>query len=601
MSYRPNQKIRITVMNKIYSILNFVIAVLVGVQFFVPMMANGQNIISADPSNTFDSESIFINPAVIPFQHRQIVLGMKIYQLGFLKSQDFGLRNGYFSLSLPGAFSGTINLGLTGQNFSVPLYDQTNFSLLIAKRPIERVSLGIKYNLFTKSYHKGEFDLVEPNDPVFADGTFKLAHSIGAGIIFFPVSTLVIGLSCDHLNRPDVSLFQDNFKQPLVYDLGFRYSWTYFSSSVYLNYLQQHWQMNWVFETRPSASSTFKLGVVQQAAKFAVQLNMLEGLSLSYAFDYPFYEVNQLSRGSHQISFSYELDHRDRIKELQFTDFNKGNFPIFNLPSQYFVEIQTDKLEIISQQVVRTIDEEIPSAALKNLTEFELAMNDSVLNTPQFYRHGFLPSQNFSSFFASAKYSPKYQTWLAENFLSRKIDSLRFITDPNSVPRAENLRDFIVGHAQFDDRQIQIKHTEYHPATKRIEAHTLNHLAQKQYNTLNPESVSFRISAIKMRKYSGNWKLVITDCLEKEVKTFIGKGKVPDAITWDWLDDSGQLIKPDIYYYCVHWENKTGHWHKTQSKMFSVVKISRTLNIDIRSKPDNIDNPGQIVEIKFAN
>ena len=590
-----------TVMKKRFSAIKLLIIISIGMHLFIPVMVNGQNIISADPSDTFDSESIFINPAVIPFQHRQIMLGMKVFQLGFLKSQDLGLRNSYFSFSLPEAFSGLINLGLSGQNFSVPLYDQTNFSLLLAKRPFERMSIGIKYNLFAKSYHKGEFDLVDPNDPVFANGTLKLAHSFGAGIIFFPWSTLVIGLSCDHLNRPDVSLFQNSYKQPMVYDFGFRYSWTYFSSSVYLNYLQQHWQMNWLFETRPSASSSFKLGYVQQAAKFAVQLDLFEGLSMSYAFDYPFYEVNQMSRGSHQISFMYDLDHRDRTKDVQFTSYEKGNFPIFNLPSRFFVEIQMAKLEIISQQIVRSIDEEIPLEALKNLTEVELAINDSTLNIEQLYVHGYLPSQNLSSLYLSAKYSPKYETWLANNFLSRKITSLRFIADPNSVQRAEDLRDFIANHTPIKDQPIEIKHTEHAPITKRVETEILNRLAKTQSYSLNPETVSFHISSIKMRKYSGKWKLVISDCSENEVKTFYGKGSVPERVLWDWRDKDGTLIKPDIYYYYFQWENRNRKLRKTQPRMFSVTKISRTLNIDIRSKPENANDQNRVVEIKFAN
>jgi len=75
-------------MTKINSIHNYLIFIFVTVLIFYPIIANSQNIISADPSDSFDSESTFINPAVIPFQHRQITLGMKVYQLGFLKSQE---------------------------------------------------------------------------------------------------------------------------------------------------------------------------------------------------------------------------------------------------------------------------------------------------------------------------------------------------------------------------------------------------------------------------------------------------------------------------------------------------------------------------------
>ena len=565
------------------------------------MSANGQNIVSADPTNTFDLESIFVNPSVIPFQHRQITLGMKVYQLGFLSSEKLGLRTNYFSFSMPEAFSGIISLGVTGQNFTVPLYDQTNFSFIMAKRPIERLSLGIKYNLFTKSYHQRYFDLVNPHDPVFADGTLKLAHSIGAGLILFPWSTLTIGFSCDHLNRPDVSLFHDKFKQPLMYDFGFRYSWGYFSSSMYFNYFQQHWQINWTFESRPSASSTIKLGFVQQAAKLGVQLHIFDGLSINYAFDYPFYEIHQLSSGSHQISFMYDLDHSDPIKELQFTRYDESYFPIFNLPSQFFIEMGCDELEIISRKIVRTIDDEVPQNALNNLTEVELALNDSAISKQQLYGHGKLLHQNLNSLYNSAKYSPKYEQWFVENLSSTSIDSLRLIADPNSVMRAANLRDSLIAHTPLLDQHIEITQLQDYTITKRVEPQVLHPLTKEQNDFLKPESVSFHISSLKMRNYRGIWKLVVSDCSDREIKTFTGKGRVPMTISWDWRDNDGTLIKPDVYYYYFQWEDKTKQWCRSQPKIFSVTKISRTLNIDVLSKPDNKNNSGRVIEIKLAN
>lgn len=569
-----------------------------------PLIANGQNIVSADPSNTFDSQSIFINPAVIPFQHRQVTLGMKVYQLGFLKDEGLGLHNGCFSLSWPQTFSGLINLGLTGQNFSVPLYDQTTLSIIIAKRLIERLSLGIKYNLFTKSYHQRYFELVDPADPVFAHGTLKLAHSFGFGLIIFPWSTLSVGFSCDHLNRPDVSLYQDKFKQPLIYDFGIRYSFGYFSSSIYLNCLQRHWQFNWVFESRPSASSIFKLGFVQKAAKFSAEFYLFNGISINYIFDYPFYEVNQVSSGSHHISFIYNLDHGDRIKELQFTRYNEGKIPIFNLPSQFFVEIDTDNLEIISQKIIRTIEDNIPKEALKNLTEVEIAYHDSSHDVKQVYKHGSLPEENLSTLHGSAKYSEKYLEYLkrlAENSQSIPINSLGLIVYPISEQRATELRDSLVTSSPMLNQQIEIKQLENYPVTKRIEPQVLHRSSQEQRVSLNPELVSFHISSLKIRNYRGEWKLIISDYSGNNIKTVAGKGDVPREIYWDWRDNNGNLIRPDIYYYYFLWETKKGQLLHTQPKTFSVSKISRTLNIDICSNPIDTNDLGTVIEIKFAH
>ena len=562
---------------------------------------NGQNIISADPTNSFDMESIFVNPAVIPFQHRQVTLGMKIYQLGFISSEKLGLRTSYFSFALPEAFSGLINLGVTGQNFSVPMYDQTNFSVLLAKRPIERLSVGIRYNLFSKSYHEKFFNLVTPDDPVFANGTLKFAHSIGVGLIAFPWSTLSVAFSCDHLNRPDVSLFNDTYKQPLVYDFGFRYSLGYFSSSLFFNYFQNQWQLNWIFESRPSSFSTIKLGFVERSAKFGAQIHLFDGLSINYSYDYPFYEISQLSSGSHQISFLYDLDHADPIRELQFSKYDDAKFPIFNLPSQFFVDMDSDRLKIITRKIVRTIDEEVPQNALANLTELELAFNDSEIGKRQLYRHGKLGDKNLNSLFSSAKYSKKYEQWIADNFSSAGIDSLRFITNLNSAFRAENLRDSLIVGASFRDRQIEIKQLQNDPVTKRIDPHRIAPMSEADNYFLEPESVAFHISSLKIRNYNGVWKLVILDCTDHGIKTFAAKGRVPEAVSWDWRDSDGILIKPDIYYFYFQWQDKNKQWRRTQPKMFTVTKISRTLNIHVRSRPDDKDGPGRIVEIKLAN
>jgi len=583
---------------------NLLIPLFVIVLILIPISATCQNIISTDPSDPLDSESIFINPAVIPFQHCRVTLGMKLYQLGFLKNQELGLRSSYFSLSFPKAFSGFINFGLTGQNFSVPLYDQTSFSILIAKRPFDRMSIGIKYNLFTKSYHQKYFDLIDQDDPVFADGTLKLAHSVGVGLILFPWSTLSIGFSCDHLNRPDISLHNDIFKQPLVYDFGFRYSYRYFSSSIYLNYIQQHWQFNWIFESRPLASSTFTLGFVQQSVKFAAQFSLFNGISIKYAVDYPFYEINQLSNGSHQISFIYNLDYHSKIKELQFTDYDEGKMPIFNLQSQFFVDISNEKLEIISQKVVRTVDNEIPKEALKNLNEVELTLNDSCYDLKQLYRHGSPLSENLRSLYSSPKYSKKYVDYmdkLNENLTSTSLNSIRLITNKNAMQRANHLRDAFIAQVPFSYHKINIEQLDDLLITNKVDPQIIYRSYKEQSYSLNPESVVFKISYLEIQKFRGKWKLIVTDCSGNEIKSFIGTRDVPKEIYWDWRDNDRNLIKPDVYYYYFQWEDKNRNILQSQPKTFYVSKISRKIDIDLRFRPDIEKDQGTVVEIKLVN
>ncbi|MDZ7375863.1 MAG: hypothetical protein ONB13_04510, partial [candidate division KSB1 bacterium] len=103
------------------------------VQLVIISTISAQNLISGDPSDSYSEETLFVNPAVVPFHRHQIMVGMKVYQLGFLKGNDFGLRSSYIGYSLPEESLGLLSLAVTGQNFTAPLYGQTNFSLVLAK------------------------------------------------------------------------------------------------------------------------------------------------------------------------------------------------------------------------------------------------------------------------------------------------------------------------------------------------------------------------------------------------------------------------------------------------------------------------------------
>ena len=563
-----------------------------------------QNLIAGDPSDTFDLQAVFVNPAVIPFHHRQVLFGMKLYQVGFLNNSQFGLRSSYVSFTLPQMFSGIIDLGFTGQNFSTQIYDQTNFSFQVANQPFERVFIGAKYNLFTKSYHKAYFDQENDNDPVFADGTLKFAHSIGAGLIIFPWSHLALSFSCDHFNQPDISLDKENYRQPIMLDFGFRYSYRHFSSSIYFNNQHKFWQMNWILESRPSATTIFKIGYVQNAAKFEAQLYLLNGFSMNYMFDYPFYEVSQFSNGSHQISCIFQLDHKEKLKELQFTDYNKGKSPIFNLPAQISVAMDCENLEILSQKIIHSVDNEIPAGALTYLTDIDLSLRDSTFGSEGFRNHGNTNKGEPGALYGSPKYSQKYQDYLAH--LAKKSNnpvdkSVDLITDPNSFQRATDLRSSLVTRHPELDKTVQIKIHDCDTKGSSISRQSIDPPSTKDVININPKAANFNITSIKIGKYNSPWELVITDHSGNVVKSFSGKGYVPPTISWDWKDTNGNLLKPNIYYYYIQWNDRKQKVTQSPRQIFYVKKTSRTVYVDLRFSPDMKKEDGSIVEIKFSN
>jgi len=583
--------------------------ILVGMMFISGILDGGnprfcisQNILTADPANIFDSKAIFLNSAVIPFQKRHVALGMQVYQMGFMKSNELGLNTGYFSLSLAESLPLLQHFGLSGQNFSTPLYDQTNFSLHLAARPLERISLGVKYNVFTKSYHPKYFDLVDINDPVFANGTTKFAQSFGAGLLFFPLSDLSLGLAVDHINRPDVSLSDDVFQQPLVYDMGMRYSYRHFSSSIHLNYMQEHWQFNWMLESRPTAISTLRVGFVQQSADFQIVLSVLDGLAISYVFDYPLYEVSQISSGSHQINFIYQLGRKTQLDEFHYTKYNEGQCLRFGQLPHFFVHLNDATLKVQSQKILRRIENEVPGDELANLTEVELALNDTIAHPEDFFQHG-LVEEPLDRLSGKPKYSVKYDNYLAELadiFSGEGAENIKILTETASRTRAEDLlreKIFNATESAAAEKVVQLSGRE---TTRKVNPRSFPKNSDASVIDLHPKKAVFSISSLKMRAYRQEWRLVILSVDEKEVKSFSGRDNVPETIEWDWTDEHGTLLQPGDYVYRFEWFDNKGKLQQSRAESFSVEKRSRTFYIDVCASPKKFEPEGTQVEIKLT-
>ena len=120
-------------------------------------------------------------------------------------------------------------------------------------------------------------------------------------------------------------------------------------------------------------------------------------------------------------------------------------------------------------------------------------------------------------------------------------------------------------------------------------------------NHITPKTANFNITSIKIGKYNSPWELVIADHSGNVVKSFSGKGYVPPAISWDWKDTNGNLLKPGIYYYYIQWNDRKLQVSQSARKVFYVKKTSRTVYVDLRFSPDMKKEDGSIVEIKFSN
>lgn len=561
-----------------------------------PILKAQQNLIIANPANIFDVKSSFTNPAILPFQESQLVVGMKVFHVGFMEDSKLGFRNNYFSLSSPYLSSDKLVVGITGQYFGVPIYKQSQFSFLIGRKLRNQFSIGMKYNALIHAYDKTQFDQIDSWDPVFSNRTMKVSHSFGLGLLFFPLSDLSVGFSWDHINKPDVSLNGDGIRQPFLFDFGIKYSYKLLSTSVNMNLFQNSPTFVWMLESTFPDKGLVRVGYEMNAAKFEGQLHVGKGIWLNYSYDYPLYDLNDISSGSHQVSIIYDFDYerKDKVKIAEFPEYREKE----EKKDRFFVSISNEQLKIINKKFKRSFDKEITKAQLQNLTDLEIGELDCSENDVDFYNPDYSSNNNpLNKKALNTKLSDDYKSCLKA--LSEQLES-------------DKKKKIVVFHSDKDKGKKRASKYFSSSAARQVKVKPLHtksgpyiDLAKKGYEKENillfPQKVSFEIIGTK-QKYDKDWKLEIKDNCGQVLKSFEGNGKIQSQIEWDWRDKDGELLEAEDYYYTFYWTDSNNELQKTEPKTFKVIKVLRHLDVEITTKSrQEVDLNTTIYKIKLNN
>ena len=163
----------------------------------------GQEYFWYNSSNFYEPQIIFSNPAGIAFkENRQVLLSSQLLYTGL---DNDNLSNYYLGYIEPLNSFGTF--GFRGMYFNSNILKQGAFSLLYNKLFFgSKFSLGINFNLHHYSYDRDHFQLVDLNDPLLNESTYKNTFGLGVGFIYNPLTNLQLGMSLDDVNQPDISL-----------------------------------------------------------------------------------------------------------------------------------------------------------------------------------------------------------------------------------------------------------------------------------------------------------------------------------------------------------------------------------------------------------
>lgn len=549
-----------------------------------------QNIVVGNPAEISDFKSAFVNPGIVSFQDAQLALGGKFFHLGFVEEQTSPFRQGFVSLALPSAFSQEVGFGIQAQYFNTPLYSQSNIAFTLSKRFNHIYSFGVKFNLFSRAFNRDNFDLVDPDDPVFRNGTSLWAGSFGAGVAMFPSPYVTLGIGIDHINRANISLNNDNVYQPFKGYLGAVFSFGLLQASVSTSYEEGRWLPRTSIGSRKQELGFIMLGYSENALQAEAQVRVSGPFSLNYSYEYTLFDNEGFGQGSHQFTLIHDFG-RER------------NLPKFEVPEQFLLEFHppdrtleeearfyvypsVEKLHIIEKKIHRTIDPELTSAQLAQLSAFDIGVLDTSRSEP------YLPFERDSvdlgkvSASVDASLSADYENFIT-NVKNRKLKT-NIITSKETYLRAAGLRHHF-GADSLSVHRLAFLEPVYQSvqdsilATRKLGTQPIK--PQESVTRLSENSTTFQIVPVSVLGKPKDWQFVVEDANGRRIKAFQGSGSPPVELEWDWRDDAGKLVMPGVYNYYLEWRDHKNIDYRSDVKHIAVEKLIRNISIEISNKP----------------
>ncbi len=274
--------------------------ILVSTAGFFDAAAQGR--LNLNASQALAPDNAFHNPAGISFASS--MQGMVATQWLYAGLEGDDLRNNWASFVYP--LGDERALGLRGWHFTADILQQGAFSFLFSQRLwAERLSLGVNANLLTSSYDRDKFKGFDLNDPVLAKGTSKQTFSYGLGLLFQPVWWLALGASVDHLNRPNISLGNSGFKKHPIYKIGMSLQHADFTPQLEVK-IEQHDLFVQAGLRRSFLDHKLELFAGYDFEEIFGEASFMHGqFGLSYNYQYPLTELNEIASGSHRLSLLF--------------------------------------------------------------------------------------------------------------------------------------------------------------------------------------------------------------------------------------------------------------------------------------------------------
>lgn len=569
------------------------------------MPAFSQNLLEPKPIDLWSAHTSLSNPAAPSYQRSMLQLGMRFYHLGFVDGAASQFRLNYASLVLPHWLPKELGFAAHAQNLSLPLYNQSYFSVALSRRLSPIVAVGVKAGLFSQQYDQSEFVLIDANDPVFARSRGKTALDLGAGVTIWPLPFVSFALSRDHINQPNLALGAPAIPLKAENHLALNFHLGNVQTSFFTTRAHGEFQTGGFVEMSKPELGFARVALNQNGFQLEGRGRVYGPVSLNYTFDYPTNELSGNSLGSHEFAFVVEFDRVLRLPQIE--EAPRFSYP-FQAPPDFFltaaralVKAEAEELNIIAQRIERVIAPDVPAHALAALSVYNLGTLDSTLTTSSALQPVSAVDLSDTTAQLAGSYSTFYRQSLGQ--LSRSLTKTpatgaTIVANSMSLPRALALKNYLgkstlgdlqVGLPRFDSVQDSLRFY------RRVGRRAI--VPAEEMISLSPAAAVFQITSTHFYTPPKKWELVVEAADGQAVWQMTGQGRLPNQIVWNWQAKNGKTIAPGFYHYFITWEGADGVKAKSPQRRLYVRKLQRTVKIEVKRKFDGATQPADAVEV----
>ena len=570
--------------------------------------ASAQNLLDPHPLDIRSGQAHLLNPSIASYQYSMLQVGMRFFHLGFIDGDAARFRLNYISLILPRWLPANLAFAGHAQSISMPIYSQSYVSVAVSRRFHRQVSVGLKGGLLSKSYDQSEFNLVDPDDPLFRDHRRFTRFDLGAGVTFWPSPFVSVALSRDHWNRPNVALSQPAFQLQPENHIAVAFHFGSLSTAFVTQKREQGLFVGGFVEMSDPELGFARLNVDELAVQLEGRIRVRGPLNLNYAFSYPTGDLRGETSGSHEFALVFEFDRLTRLPRLDKSpefryEFQASSYPE---PSQARAHVRADveTLEIINQRLQRTVAADVPLHALSAIPSYDLGVLDSSFAAPKLplYLSPIISADTTAALAGS--YSNQY--WhslrqLTATMNQVSVSEAAIVASPFARPRAVSLRNYLlqntplglanlqVGEPRFASRMDSLLF--YRPSSNRIIIPT------EEMLVLNPSGAIFHIATANFSAPPVRWQLTVEREDGSTIWKMEGRARIPNQLVWNWRDGNDELVTPGYYRYFFSWYAADGTMHSSPARKFYVKRLQRTINIHVARKFDGLQQPADEVKM----